>query len=316
MLARTVQTLPEGPHWRYEPKWDGYRAIARREGGDVGLASRSGRRLDAAFPDIAAALEAALPHGTAVDGEIVRWSSEGRLDFAGLQRRGHARPPTARRLAGVEPCHYIVFDLLLADGAELAAAALDERRARLAELMRRSTEPALMLGWQTSAADVAREWFDRMWRVGVEGLVAKDGRGRYRPGRRDWLKYKHRITTEAIVGGVIGAPEHPRELIVGRRDSQTGALRVVGRTGELASERRRELAELLRPSAGDHPWPRRLPSRWGSADEYVRVVPEVVVEITPDAATASGRWRHAVGYIRARTDLAPADVPTDLTIEG
>ncbi|QBI54140.1 ATP-dependent DNA ligase [Streptomonospora litoralis] len=315
MLARTVHTLPEGPHWRYEPKWDGYRALAGREGA-VSLTSRSGRPLQSAFRDVAAALESALPEGTAVDGEIVRWSPQGRLDFAALQRRGHAGPQAARRLARSEPCHYIVFDLLRADGAEVVAAALDERRARLEELMRRSTQPALMLGWQTSAPGVARQWYDQMWRVGVEGLVVKDGRGRYRPGRRDWLKYKRRVTTEAIVGGVIGAPAKPRELIVGRRDSQTGALRVVGRTGELEPGRRGEVGALLRPSAGDHPWPERLPSRWGSAQEYARVVPEVVVEITPDAATASGRWRHRVGYVRARPDRQPADVPPDLAIEG
>ncbi|KIH98883.1 hypothetical protein LP52_10640 [Streptomonospora alba] len=315
MLARTAEGLPEGPHWRYEPKWDGYRALGERDGG-VYLTSRSGRRLDSAFPDVAAALEAVLPQGAAVDGEIVRWSPEGRLDFSGLQRRGHAGAAAAQRLARTDPCHYIVFDLLRLGGAELAASPLDERRRRLEELMRSASEPAVMLGWQTSAPDVARQWFEQMWRVGVEGLVAKDGRGRYRPGRRDWLKYKHRITTEAIVGGVLGAPGDPRELIVGRRDSQTGALRVVGRSGELAPAQRRELGGLLRPSGGDHPWPERLPSRWGTArGEYVRVVPEVVVEISPDAATSAGRWRHAVGYLRARTDLAPADVPTDLSIE-
>ncbi|GAA1774897.1 MULTISPECIES: ATP-dependent DNA ligase [Streptomonospora] len=315
MLARTANVLPEGPHWRYEPKWDGYRAIVRRDG-DVSITSRSGRRLEAVFPDVAAAVEASLPPGTAVDGEIVRWSTEGRLDFSGLQRRGHSGPQEAQRLARTEPCHFIVFDLLREDGAELAGRPLDDRRARLEELMRGVGEPALMLGWQTGAVDVARQWFDQMWRVGVEGLVAKDGRGRYRPGRRDWLKYKRRVTTEAIVGGVIGGAGDPRELIVGRRDSQTGALRVVGRTKELAPAQRREMAKLLRPSGGDHPWPPKLPSRWGSAHDYARVVPEVVVEICPDAAQSSGRWRHAVGYVRPRTDLEPADVPTDLSIEG
>ncbi|GAB3442601.1 ATP-dependent DNA ligase [Streptomonospora sediminis] len=315
MLARTARSLPEGPDWRYEPKWDGYRAMARRNG-EVVLTSRSGRRLERTFPDIAAALRAALPENTAVDGEVVRWSPEGRLDFAGLQRRGHASPETARRLARTEPCHYIVFDLLRADGTELAAAALDDRRARLEELMRRSTQPALMLGWQTASPDVARQWFDQMWRVGVEGLMAKDGRGRYRPGRRDWLKYKRRVTTEAIVGGVVGDAHRPRELILGRRDSQTGALQVAGRTGELEPQQRQELGALLRPSGGDHPWPERLPPRWGAAREYTRVVPEVVVEVVPDTAAASGRWRHIVGYLRPRTDLAPADVPTDLSVEG
>ncbi|MFD0800931.1 ATP-dependent DNA ligase, partial [Streptomonospora algeriensis] len=229
MLARTVDVLPEGPHWRYEPKWDGFRAIAERHGG-VHLTSRSGRRLDSAFPDVAAALETMLPEGTAVDGEIVRWSPEGRLDFSGLLRRGHAGGKAAQRLARTEPCHYIVFDLLRVDGAELAASPLDDRRLRLEELMRRASARAVMLGWQTSAPDVARQWFDEMWRVGVEGLVAKDGRGRYLSGRRDWLKYKHRVTTEAIVGGVLGEPAAPRELVVGRRDSQTGARRGAGRT--------------------------------------------------------------------------------------
>ncbi|MBV2363360.1 ATP-dependent DNA ligase [Streptomonospora nanhaiensis] len=318
MLARTVSRLPEGPRWRYEPKWDGYRAIAERGAERTLLTSRAGNSFTATFPEVAAAVHEALPPGTAVDGEIVRWSPEGRLDFDAVQRRGRSGPAAARRLARTEPCHYVVFDLLREKGADVAARPLDERRGRLAALFREAAQPVLMLGWHTASLEVARQWYEEMPAVGVEGLVVKDGRAPYRPGRREWQKYKRRVTTEAVVGGVTGSPEHPGQLVLGRRDSATGELRIVGRTAELSRTERAAVAPLLRAAEGDHPWPAVLPASWGShrSREYTRVVPEAVVEVAPDTAVSAGRWRHVVRYVRPRPDLDAADVPADLDIES
>jgi ATP-dependent DNA ligase len=321
MLARTSDHLPEGPDWVYEPKWDGFRALAETGHGRAVLASRSGKRLDPKFPEVAEALAGALPDDTLLDGEIVRWGGadgEGGLDFDALQRRNRASTRAARGLAATEPCHYIAFDALRVAGADLARRSLAHRRARLKELFDGVDDPRLMLGWQTADVRTAREWFDGLAAVGVEGLVAKDARRAYRPGHRDWLKYKHRVTTEAVVGGVIGQPERPRALILGRRDPETGDLRIAGRTAELRADQQDALAGLLRAADDDHPWPRRLATAWGGGEPvaYVRVEPELVVEVAPDPAVSAGRWRHVVPYIRPRSDVHPHDVPTGLDLEA
>ncbi|MFC4563057.1 ATP-dependent DNA ligase [Nocardiopsis mangrovi] len=316
MLARTVETLPEGVHWRYEPKWDGFRAIAERDGGRLRITSRSGRGLDSRFPEVAESLLAALPDATTLDGEIVRWSGEG-LDFDALQRRNRASVPAARRLAEEEPAHFIAFDLLRLTEADLTQSALSHRRDRLEKLFAGIHDPRLMLGWQTTRAVVARQWFDGLAGVGVEGLMVKDARRTYVPGRRDWLKLKRRITTEAIVGGVIGRPDRPSALVLGRLDPASGQLRIAGRTADLTRAQQDGLAGLLRAAEDGHPWPTRLAPAWGTGEPvvYVRVEPELVVEVEPDPAESAGRWRHVVPYLRPRPDVRPGEVPTGLDIE-
>jgi ATP-dependent DNA ligase len=316
MLAKAVDAFPEGPDLVWEPKWDGFRCLAHRDG-RTALTSKSGSRMDARWPELHDAVRDTIPEGTILDGEIVRWA-DGRLDFDALLRRNGASGRTARRLAAEEPCHLIVFDLLRLDGRDLTRHPLASRRAQLEELWLTVSNPHLMLGWQTASRDVALTWWEEMTSVGVEGLVAKDSRRSYRPGKRDWLKYKHRVTTEAIIGGTIGPPERPRALILGRRDPDTGELRVAGRTTDLSPRLQHELEDLLHASGADHPWGPTLAPRWGETQRihYTRVRPEVVVEIQPDTATVAGRWRHPVRAIRPRTDLRPQDVPLGLDLEA
>jgi len=148
--------------------------------------------------------------------------------------------------------------------------------------------------------------------------VIKDGGRSYRPGRRDWRKYKHRVTTEAIVGGTVGEPDRPRALILGRIDPETGDLHIAGRTLDLTDAQAHEVGEcLVKERSGAHPWPRTLAPSWGqrSRQAYVQVAPEVVVEVSPDVSSMGGRWRHMVRYVRARPDLLPRDVPTGLETE-
>lgn len=314
MLARTVDSLPTGEHLRYEPKWDGFRATAGT--GPVEMYSRNGRRLHTRFPEIAEALRAQMPAGVVLDGEIVRWSEDGRLDFGALLHRNGVSSRRARDLARTEPCHYIVFDLLALAGRDLAHRSLERRRSELEHLMGLVAQPSpLTLGWQTDNPDVARQWWEEMPSVGVEGVMIKDAGRPYRPGRRDWRKFKHWASTDAIVGGTVGAPDRPRALILGRVDPETGDLRIAGRTLELSDEQSGELGPLLtKADRGDHPWPRTLPPTWGTTERqrYTQVVPDTVVEVMPDTASVSGRWRHMVRYVRPRSDLGPQDVPTGL----
>ncbi|WP_017544746.1 ATP-dependent DNA ligase [Nocardiopsis prasina] len=316
MLASAVDHLPTGESLLYEPKWDGFRCLA--ETGPVRLTSRQGRLLSQRFPEIVDALAQQLPEGVLLDGEIIHWASDGRLDFGALLRRNSASPRHARALARTAPCHLVVFDLLRAGGRDLAHRALSHRRAELERLMALVEQPSpLTLGWQTDNPEVAMQWWEEMPAVGVEGVMVKDARRSYRPGRRDWRKWKHRVTTEAIVGGIVGHARAPRALILGRVDSATGELRVAGRTSDLTPDQSEELAGHV-VKTDDHPWPRLLAATWGgdeSRQSYTRVVPDLVVEVCPDSAEVSGRWRHVVQYLRARPDLTPGDVPPDLDTE-
>ncbi|XRQ16466.1 ATP-dependent DNA ligase [Actinomadura welshii] len=320
MLAVAIDRIPPPQSCpggcRYEPKFDGFRAIARvDEDGAVHLSSRRQVGFNEAFPEIVAAAGEWVPPGTVVDGEIVRWGADGRLDFGALQRR-HVAGRRRGELARSEPCHYVVFDVLESGGADLRPRPLRERRAVLEALLGEAPPAARVLVTpQTSDAAEAELWFDAFAAQGVEGLVVKDADGPYLEGRRRWRKVKRRITTEAIVGGVTGTRRAPESLILGRFDAD-GRLRVVARTTPLAPAARASLAGVLRHAGPGHPWPAELPAGFAGGPygshppiRYVRTEPDVVVEMSADAAVEHGRWRHAVRFVRVRTDLDPPQVP-------
>jgi ATP-dependent DNA ligase len=318
MLAGPVETLPEGPGWAYEPKWDGWRAIAFCRTGGVHLQSRSARPLSNYFPDITRVVRANVPPGVVLDGELIVWERE-RTNFALLQRRITAGRHLLR-MARDHPAHYVVFDLLRdVDGQELLDVPLSERRARLADLL--VNAPAQVpLSPQTTDLAEAQEWLNTWTAAGIEGVMAKRLGSRYEPGRRGWLKLRAHGTTEAIIGGVTGTLQEPDTLLVGRFDQQ-GRLRYTGRTHPLSAVQRRELAPLLtlfgqgRSRGGEHPWPQPLPPAWsGQLDKprplpYIQVDPTVAAEIEVDTAFEHNRWRHRVRYVRPRLDTSIYDVP-------
>ncbi|TDD36099.1 hypothetical protein E1286_38700 [Nonomuraea terrae] len=134
---------------------------------------------------------------------------------------------------------------------------------------------------------------------------------RYESAARGWLKLKHRASAEAVVGGYVGHPRRPRGLILGRYN-RAGQLRVVGRTTHLSAQAAAEVAPLLTPAAGEHPWPAALPPGWAASPygqrdpiTYTQVQPDLVVEVLVDTAKDGDRHRHPVRYLRPRTDLDP-----------
>ncbi|TDD97714.1 ATP-dependent DNA ligase [Actinomadura rubrisoli] len=307
---------------RYEPKFDGFRATAIvNEHGGVSLSSRRLTRFNETFPEIALAVFDVLPPATVVDGEIVRWSRDGRLDFGALQRRQVAGGQRAV-LALREPCHYVVFDVLEAGGEDLRSLPLSDRRRVLEQLLAAVPGTSLVVPCpQLTDRGEATLWFELLTVQGIEGLVVKAADDPYREGKRGWWKVRHRWTTEAIIGGVTDGIDAPRTLLLGRYSS-SGRLRLVARSVALRRQIRAGFAGVLSPAGGGHPWPEMLPAGWAGglsgAEEpiqYTRVEPTVVVEIAVDAAAEHGRWRHAARYVRLRTDLAPEDVPTGLDIE-
>ncbi|MEV4001250.1 ATP-dependent DNA ligase [Actinomadura sp. NPDC049753] len=324
MAATAIDRIPQekacSGGCRYEPKFDGFRCVARvGEDGDVQLWSRRLKRLDAAFPEIVSAVSGTLPPGTVVDGEIVRWGEDGRLDFSALQRR-HVTRRTGSPVA--EPCHYVVFDVLEAGGADHRPAPLSARRTELERLLRDLPGTSrIVLCPQLRDVGEARLWFEILVAQGIEGLVVKAAGDPYKEGKRGWWKVKHRTTTEALVGGVTGTLEQPQTLLLGRYTT-AGALRVVARTTPLTPRARTALAGALSEAGPDHPWPEPLPAGWAGGlpstrdpIHYTRVAPDTVAEISVDAAVEHGRWRHAARFLRLRHDLTPGDVPQDLNLE-
>jgi ATP-dependent DNA ligase len=312
-LAKPVRAIPPANALPggclYEPKWDGYRLVVVRSGTVTRVWSKQGRDLTDRFPDVVAAAVAQVPAGTVLDGEVVIWNGS-RLDFGLLQQRISTPAGRIPALAAAHPASYVAFDLLAAGGVDLRPSKLARRRAALEDLATRWAPP-MQLSPVTSDPAQARTWFDDYRAAGVEGLVAKGAGTRYAPGRREWLKVKSWETTEVLAGGVIGTIDRPSQLVAGRyRD---GELVVVGRTSPLSPRQSAELAAVLTPATGDHPWPDRIGTgRFGGGRLSValtRVEPAVVVEVSADAALQAGVFRHPLRFVRVRPDLHPGDLP-------
>jgi ATP-dependent DNA ligase len=300
---QTVTQLPAGPGWSFEPKYDGFRALAFARPAGVLLQSRQLRDLTPAFPDVAAAV--ARLGNVVLDGELVVWQ-RGRFDFAALQDRLRAGRGRMRSLVAAAPAAYVVFDLLARDGMALLDRPYAKRRRKLEKLAARGLPDGLVLTPATTDVAVARSWILGHAHTGIEGVVAKRLDQPYRPGHRTWQKLRTRITAEAIVGGVTGLVDAPQDLVLGRY--QQGRLRIAGRTTALPSAASVRIGQLLEQD--DHDWPEKLPAHaWGAPrTAYTRVRPDLVVEVCADLALDGLRWRHPVRLVRVRSDLHATDL--------
>ncbi len=295
-LARSAKDLPQGEQWCYEPKYDGFRAIAFVDDGDVVLHSRSGKPLGRYFPELT------FPQGRYVlDGEIVIDAHEGGEDFDALTQRIHPAQSRIKRLAAETPARYIAFDLLAREDSSLLEQPLSERRAALPEIVKGS---AITLTPTTRAPSEAEPWL----RSG-EGVVAKDVRAPYRPGQRTGMvKVKRVRTIDAVVAGYRPGKEPGTvgSLILGLYDKD-GKLHVVGHSSGLRASEKRALVGKLKPYESGQRG-RGDPSRWKSEKEleWIELRPELVVEVTFDH-TSGGRIRHGTKILRWREDKPPRE---------
>jgi ATP-dependent DNA ligase len=298
-LARPAKALPTGDGWVYEPKWDGFRAIAFVDGDDVYLQSRNGKPLRRYFPELT------FPAGRYVlDGEIVLFDAEGRQDFDALGQRIHPAASRIRQLAEETPTKFVAFDLL-ADGDDLLLELSQaDRRDRLAALVQ---APVDLTPATTDPAEA------EPWLKGAEGVIAKRQDAPYMPGERTGMaKIKRVRTMDAVVVGWRPGkePDTVGSLILGLYDD-AGELRVVGHTSGFNARQKRELVAELAPyetgqrGMGD-------PSRWNNAREleWIELRPELVVEVTFDH-TSNDRVRHGTKIARWREDKDPADCRMD-----
>ncbi|MFI1394979.1 ATP-dependent DNA ligase [Streptomyces sp. NPDC020681] len=217
-LAESVNVLPRGAGLAYEPKFDGHRMLLFRVGEDVLLQARSGRIITAAFPDLAEAGRQ-LPDGTVLDGEVVVWT-EGRTDFAAVQRRAAATPGRAPALARRLPASYAAFDLLAVGNEDLRRLAYEKRRRRLVALLGALGPPLQPVPMTLDAAEAAT-WYETLPSIGVEGLVVKRLDQTYHSGSRAWLKLRHTSTRDAVVVGFTGARTRPGALVLVLPDDDT-----------------------------------------------------------------------------------------------
>jgi ATP-dependent DNA ligase len=294
-LARSAKTLPTGDGWSFEPKWDGFRAIAFVDGADVYLQSRNGRALRRYFPELD------FPAGRYIlDGEIVLFDEDGRQDFDALGQRIHPAESRIRMLAEKTPTRFIAFDVLAEGDEVLLALPQHERRARLEALVDKPVDLTPIV----YDPDGAQEWLQ-----GAEGVVAKEAGAPYRPGERTgMLKIKRVRTIDAVVMGWRPGKEEGTvgSLILGLYN-EAGQLHPVGHTSGFSAKEKRELPAKLAPyetgkrGMGD-------PSRWANDREleWIEVRPELVVEVTFDH-TSNDRIRHGTKLSRWREDKAPTE---------
>jgi DNA ligase D-like protein (predicted ligase) len=282
--------------WAFEPKWDGYRALAHVVGGGLALRSRNGVDMAGWFPELEGLAGALGGRDGVLDGEVVA-VRDGRPSFEALQAR-MANRAGHRRGAAVT---YLVFDLLWLDGRLRTGLPYAERRRLLQDL--ELAGPA----WQTvtSFTDVAgADLLAATREQGLEGVVAKRLQSPYLPGRRtrNWLKVKHYQRETFLVGGYVPDGGQVRSLLVGRPDpDRPGRLRFAGRVDHgLVPAARRRVGELLGPLATDRspflePDAALLGGRWarpGPDDPPpVFVRPELAVEVS-FLGWESGRLRH------------------------
>jgi ATP-dependent DNA ligase len=313
MEARAMDRLPEGDGWWFEPKWDGFRCLAFRDGSEVRLQAKSGKPLARYFPEVTEHLAALETPEFVLDGELLAGSGA-TGSFEILQMRLHPAESRIRRLARETPASLTLFDMLLSpDGRDLRPEPLRERRATLERFVRNLAAPGLSLSPGTLERAVAEAWLADPAR---EGVVAKRWDGPYLEGERAMVKVKRARTADCVVGGFRYAAQGGvvGSLLLGLYDDK-GLLNHVGFTSGIAAGDRPALTrrlEALRGGpgfTGDKPGG---PSRWATerSAEWVPLRPELVAEVAYDHVSG-GRFRHGTRLVRFRPDKSPEQCRMD-----
>ena len=314
MEALLADRLPDGEGWQYEPKWDGFRCIAVRDGADVRMWSKSGKSLDRYFPEVATMFGRLKAKQFAIDGELVIQLGD-EQSFEALQARLHPAESRVRRLAAETPAQFIAFDLLSLGAKSLLADLLAKRRGALEKMLAKENEAALILSPKTVDQDEAAAWLKRSGGA-LDGVVAKRLSDPYQTGERAMVKVKVRRTADCVVGGFRydRAGAEMASLLLGLYDD-AGLLNHVGFTSSIAATDRaawtREL-EALAQAPGFTGKAPGGPSRWTTerTAEWQPLKPKIVVEVQYDQVTGD-RFRHGTKLLRRRPDKAPKQCRMD-----
>jgi ATP-dependent DNA ligase len=311
MEARSVEKIPKGAEWLYEPKWDGFRCIAFRDGDDIHLQSKSGQPLHRYFPEVVEALEHLRAERFILDGELAI-ELDGRLDFDALLQRIHPAASRIKKLAVETPTRYHLFDILSnPEHDDVYSWPMEQRRKALEAFDSKFLKNNKRIELSPVARDYAQAerwlsggmaWFD--------GVIAKKAQAPYRFGERDAVvKIKRLYTADCVVGGFRLAKDGKTvaSLLLGLYDDD-GLLHLVGFVGAMSASERERAGELLKPIVQDVSFTGAQPggvSRWGSRDtEWHPVAPKIVVEVNFDHVTKR-RFRHGARFVRWRPDKDP-----------
>jgi ATP-dependent DNA ligase len=318
MEARSVDEIPVGDDWQYEPKWDGFRCLAFRNGKDVFLQSKAGQPLARYFPDVVEQIQALKAKRFVLDGELVIPIGKV-LSFDELQLRLHPAATRVQKLAAAHPALLIVFDLLAdTTGHSLLALPLRERHKKLEAFARENLEAnsKLRLSPATTKLTTAKKWFAKVG-GNLDGVIAKQIDAPYASGERTaMVKVKQIRSADCVVGGFRYATDSRLlgSLLLGLYDD-AGLLNHVGFTSAFTASERGALTkrfESLKKKPGFTGNAPGGPSRWSTerSGEWEPVDPKTVVEVTYDHFT-SGRFRHGTKILRWRRDKAPRQCTMD-----
>jgi ATP-dependent DNA ligase len=312
MEAKSVDTLPAGTQWQYEPKWDGFRCLAFKDESRIDLRSKAGQPLERYFPEIVAAMQALPVARCVLDGELAIPEGDA-LSFDELLMRIHPAASRVQKLAREHPAVLIVFDLLVdSRGKALVGAPLEERRAALERFAARAfaNAPAFRLSPMTRSRAEVDAWFAALG-ANIDGAIAKRADLPYRSGERTGMqKYKRVRTADCVVGGFrYGAKTNVvGSLLLGLYDD-AGLLQHVGFTSNIAQRDREALTRTLETLAGGPGFTGRAPggpSRWSTerSGEWQPLKPKLIAEVRYDHFSG-GRFRHGTSFVRWRPDKAP-----------
>ena len=307
MEARSAEALPEGPGWWFEPKWDGFRCLAFRDGDRVELLAKSGKSLNRFFPEVVERLRAVKSRRFGLDGELLAQAGDD-WSFEILQARLHPAESRIRRLAVETPATFAVFDMLVdSDGPDLRGEPLNRRRERLSAFTEAHGDARLTLTPGTEDRGQAQAWLDGGL---LEGVVAKRLDGPYAEGERAMVKVKRQRSADCVVGGFRYARDGKvvGSLLLGLYD-EAGRLNHVGFTSGFAGIDTADLTRRLEGLRGGAGFTGRAPggpSRWSTerSAAWEPLRPEMVVEVSFDHVS-DARFRHGTRLLRFRPDKAP-----------
>jgi ATP-dependent DNA ligase len=322
MEARSVDAIPRGVEWQYEPKWDGFRCLLTRKGDSVTLRSKSGEDLTRYFPELVEAALRLKATSFTLDGEIVVPHGK-TFSFDDLLQRIHPAASRVTKLSKQTPALFLAFDLLAtARDKKLVAQLLSKRRPALEAFakIQFKSQSTFRLSPATTSYATAKKWLAEAG-GGSDGVIAKRLDLPYQSGNRDGMqKIKNFRSADCVIGGFRYATNKLENrkvvgsLLLGLYDD-AGLLHHVGFTSAIKREEKPALtakleALIAKPGfTGNAPGG---PSRWSTerSAQWCPLKPKLVVEVSYDHFSGE-RFRHGTTILRWRLDKAPRQCTLD-----
>lgn len=307
--AKSVDKIPAGENWLYEPKWDGFRCLVFRKGKQVLLQSKAGQPLGRYFPELVDAISKVAGEQFVLDGEVVIFHDDV-LSFDDLLLRIHPAESRIRKLAGQSPATLMCFDLLVdTTGKKLTDMPLAQRRRQLEEFFQHLPKNGMVrLSPASPDRSQAERWMRELASMGLDGIIAKRLDEPYRSGERTaMVKIKRMRTADCVVGGFRYAEKGGGigSLLLGLYNEED-LLDHVGFTSSFNAEQRQELKNIVEPLMGPPGFTGHAPggpSRWSTkrSTEWQPLRSKLVCEVQYDHFSG-GRFRHGTKFLRWRPE--------------